>query len=99
MKKIFSLLLIGASLSLCACAPDLNGTSASTISSVSLVSYVCTLSDGRKLYKFEVARSGHGNTDRIYFFKNASDNQPISINIDTPQGKTTVNETIVQIPE
>jgi len=97
--KTTLLLLTLALVGLTACAPDLNNVVPNAPSSISNVTEVCTFSDGRRLFMFEIARSGYQHTDRIYFFKKTGEADPISINRVIPQGKTTRNETIVQIPE
>ena len=57
---------------------------------------VCELSNGTKIFRFEVGHVGAGiHSHWVYF---SDKNEEITINQTVSQGKSSVNQTIVQIP-
>ena len=69
-----------------------------SIKDISQPEYVCDFSDGRKLFRIEL---GYGTSVRnyshfVYFFNSSKE---VSINFTEKSGKSTVNKTIVQLPE
>lgn len=66
------------------------------IADIGKVEKVCELSNGAKIFRFEVGHVGNGvHSHWVYF---SDKNEGITINKTIPQGKSSVNETIVQIP-
>lgn len=90
LKYIFTALLALVGLTACDSSPT-------TVKSVQTnPQFVCALSDGRQLYRFEVDNS-QGHNHWVYLFANSND--PITINHDVQQGKVTVNQAVVEIPQ
>lgn len=57
---------------------------------------VCELSNGTKIFRFEVGHVGSGVPSHWVYFSDKNDG--ITINQTIRQGKSSVNQTIVQIP-
>lgn len=69
-----------------------------SIKDISQPEYVCDFSDGRKLFRIELGYgTGYGNNSHFVYFFNSS--KEVSINFNEKSGKSTVNKTIVQLPE
>lgn len=103
MKKLF--LLLTCSLFLTNCDPAPVGTGVTirsnrdpdyySVKDISKPEKICEFSDGRMLYRIEIGMD-RNHSHFVYFFNNSKE---LSINYPVPQGKTTRNEVIVQLPE
>ena len=65
-----------------------------TSTSVRNPDVVATMPDGRILYRITVAGITSTYNDYVYYF-GSNDTKTISVNYRIPQGKTTINRTIV----
>lgn len=66
------------------------------IADIGEVEKVCELSNGTKIFRFEVGHVGASiHSHWVYF---SDKNEEITINKTITQGKSSANETIVQIP-
>jgi len=74
-----------------------------TVADVTQPEFVCNLSDGRKLYRFQVGHVSRGlSAHFVYLFINDGKvvtDDPVSVNRNIQSGKTSHNETTIIIPQ
>lgn len=91
MKRILASLALIVLVSGCD-GPIIDHTA--TQASINSPVYVGTFPDGRKLYQVTVSRGSSYHEHYVYYFA-PNDGTTVSVNYEIPQGKTSVNQTIV----